>query len=265
MMSDEKIPTTVEAAAEEAAEAGRTFTERVSVSGGELIETVQSLLREAAVRKITVQDKDGRTLIEIPLYAGVAGALILGWATVLALIAAWFAQVSILIERDHGHDKGEPTVVGQAVERAAGSASSTASNLLGGVTAFLGSASRGAGEAARRAADALETRLNSAADKADEVADKAEAIDVQGVVTEATTTAQAAAGDARQHLSEALDSAGEAIQTGASELLPGDTSDAGALLAASEPRQCAAVTKAGTRCKRQAIAGSEFCSMHQIA
>ncbi len=105
--------------ADEAAEAGRTFTERVSVTGGELIETVQSLLREATVRKITIQDKDGRNLLEIPLYAGIAGALILGSATVLALIAAWFAQVSILIERDKGHDGG-PTVVGEAVERAGG-------------------------------------------------------------------------------------------------------------------------------------------------
>ena len=46
-MTDEMIPMT-----EEAAEAGRTITERVSVTGGELIETVQSLLREAAVRRI---------------------------------------------------------------------------------------------------------------------------------------------------------------------------------------------------------------------
>ena len=61
--------------ADEAVEAGRTFTERVSVTGGDLIETVQSLLREATVRKITIQDKDGRNLLEIPLYAGIAGAL----------------------------------------------------------------------------------------------------------------------------------------------------------------------------------------------
>ena len=120
--------------ADEAAEMGRTFTERVSVTGGELIETVQSLLREATVRRITIQDKDGRNLLEIPLYAGIAGALVLGSATVLALIAAWFAQVSILIERDKGHDGG-PTVVGEAVERAAGSASSAASQVVGGVTA----------------------------------------------------------------------------------------------------------------------------------
>jgi hypothetical protein len=191
---------------ESAAEAGHTFTERVSVAGGDLIKTVQALLREAAVRKITVQDKNGRTLVEIPLYAGVAGALILGSATVLALIAAWFAEVSILIERDKTFDDGSPTVVGEAVERAAGQAS----QVVGSVSAFFGSATRGASDAARRMADSLEARLNQTP--------AAETV-VEGEVVEA----------------------------------------------AAEPQQCAATTKAGARCKRPAMAGSDYCSLHQIA
>jgi hypothetical protein len=35
--------------------------------------------------------------------------------------------------------------------------------------------------------------------------------------------------------------------------------------AAAEPRQCAATTKSGTRCKRTAAVGSDYCSMHQPA
>ena len=50
--------------ADEAAEAGRTFTERVSVTGGDLIETVQSLLREATVRKIEISAQ-GKHLAEV--------------------------------------------------------------------------------------------------------------------------------------------------------------------------------------------------------
>ena len=205
-MTDETIPMQEE----RAAEAGHTFTERISVAGGDLIKTVQSLLREAAVRKITVQDKNGRTLVEIPLYAGVAGALILGSATVLALIAAWFAEVSILIERDKGFDDGAPTVVGEAVERAAGQANTAASQVIGSVSAFFGGATRGASDAARRMADSLEARLSQ---------------------TPAAETVVE----------------GEVVET------------------AAEPQQCAATTKAGTRCKRPAMAGSDYCSMHQIA
>ncbi len=30
-----------------------------------------------------------------------------------------------------------------------------------------------------------------------------------------------------------------------------------------EPKQCIAITKSGNRCKRNAVAGSDYCSMHQ--
>jgi hypothetical protein len=76
------------------------WSEELSVAGDQLVKTVQSLLREAVVRTITVKDRNGRTLIEIPLYAGAAGVLFLGWWSALLLIAAWFTEVSILIERE---------------------------------------------------------------------------------------------------------------------------------------------------------------------
>ena len=40
---------------------------------------------------------------------------------------------------------------------------------------------------------------------------------------------------------------------------------ADALADMAPERQCAAITKAGTRCKRPAMDGSEFCSIHQVA
>lgn len=255
-MTDETIPVQEESAAEM-----RTFTERVSVTGGELVETVQALLREAAVRKITVQDKDGRTLVEIPLYAGIAGALILGYATVLALIAAWFAQVSILIERDHASDRG-PSAVGEAMERAVGRATTASSQVVGSVMALLGSASQTASGTVNRLADSLETRLRA---QGEAMADAADVIDVQGVEVAAPEPPALTADDARRRVNEALDVARGDIQTDADDALPPDVEDAGELLAAAEPRQCAAITKAGSRCKRPAVVGSEFCSMHQVA
>lgn len=201
--------------AEELKEEAKTATERVSVAGGDLIKTVQALLREAAVRKITVQDKTGRTLIEFPLYAGIIGAVFVGSWTVLALIAAWFAEVSILIERDLDSDAefdGQPSVVGETVERTATSVSEAARSAAAGLGAALGSAAHAAGEMARRAADSLEGRLGH-----DDMAKAEEAAEVIIKAAEA----------------------------------------------AAEPNQCAALTKSGTRCKRTAVAGSEYCSTHQ--
>jgi len=205
--------------AEELKEEAKTATERVSVAGGDLIKTVQALLREAAVRKITVQDKNGRTLIEIPLYAGIIGAVFVGSWTVLALIAAWFAEVSILIERDIDSDAnfGEKTVAGEKMDRAATNVSDAARSAAAGLGAVLGSAAHAAGDLARRAADSLEGRMSH-----EEMSD------------EAMAKAQDAA--------EAIKAAAEA---------------------AAEPNQCIALTKSGTRCKRTAVAGSDYCSTHQ--
>lgn len=129
-------------------------TERISVAGSDLIKTVQGLLREAAVRRITVQDKNGRTLIEIPLYAGVIGALLIGSWTVLALVAAWFAEVSILIERDVDAD-GESSAAADALDRAAAGATEAARSAAGaaksGLGAAIGGAAHAAGDLARRA------------------------------------------------------------------------------------------------------------------
>ena len=101
-MTDETIPVQEESAAEM-----RTFTERVSVTGGELVETVQALLREAAVRKITVKSQSGKTLVELPLALGAAGVLLIGPATAWLLVAAWLARVSILIEYEAAPTKVE--------------------------------------------------------------------------------------------------------------------------------------------------------------
>lgn len=198
-------------------------TERISVAGSDLIKTVQGLLREAAVRRITVQDKNGRTLIEIPLYAGVIGALLIGSWTVLALVAAWFAEVSILIERDVDAD-GESSAAADALDRAAAGATEAARSAAGaaksGLGAAIGGAAHAAGDLARRAADSLEGRMGQADDYMAQGEKAAEAI-IQAAESAADT--------------------------------------------ATDPRQCAAITKSGTRCKRTAVAGSAYCSTHQPA
>jgi hypothetical protein len=79
---------------------GRKWTEEVTVASDQVVGKVQELLKEAAVRKITIKDDNGKKLLSIPLYAGVAGLLVFGPWSALALIAAWFAKVSILIERE---------------------------------------------------------------------------------------------------------------------------------------------------------------------
>lgn len=158
-MTDQSIP--VDEVEEPTGKAKAEWTEEVSVAGGRLIETIQELLREAVVRKIVVQDKDGKTLLEIPLYAGVLGVALLGYWSVLALIAAWFTEVSILIVREGMPDVPESDKEAAADIKAAAEAASVSVNEMAGKAGSAFSdviyrASKAASDLAARAADAME-------------------------------------------------------------------------------------------------------------
>ena len=76
----------------------RTRVEEFEVSGEKLIETVKELVHKGNIRRITIKDGDGKSLIEIPLTLGVVGAVLLPvWAAVGAL-AALVTKCTIVVE-----------------------------------------------------------------------------------------------------------------------------------------------------------------------
>ena len=74
-------------------------TEEYVVSGDKVVATVKELLHESNIRRISLQDEQGKTLIEIPLTLGVIGVLLIPtWAAVGA-IAALVAHLKIVVEK----------------------------------------------------------------------------------------------------------------------------------------------------------------------
>ncbi|MEN8143533.1 MAG: DUF4342 domain-containing protein [Gemmatimonadota bacterium] len=77
-----------------------TSTEEYEVKGDDLLSRVKELVREGNVRRITIKNDEGKTLIEIPLTFGLVGALLLPvWAAVGA-VAALVTNCSITVERE---------------------------------------------------------------------------------------------------------------------------------------------------------------------
>lgn len=99
-MSEEQIHVEEEKIGEESGKEKRTWEEQLHVDSDQIVGKVQELIKEAAVRKITIKDENGKTLLTIPLYAGIASLVIFGPWNALALLAAWFAKFSIIIERE---------------------------------------------------------------------------------------------------------------------------------------------------------------------
>jgi hypothetical protein len=77
----------------------KTRTEEFEVTGDQVVETVKRLVHQGNIRRITIKDTDGRSLIEIPLTLGVVGAVLLPvWAAVGAL-AALVTRCTIVVEK----------------------------------------------------------------------------------------------------------------------------------------------------------------------
>jgi hypothetical protein len=72
------------------------------VSGDTVVAKIKELLHEGKVRRLSLQTEEGRTLIEVPLTLGLAGA-VAGtliapvWAAIGA-IAALVAKLKIVVE-----------------------------------------------------------------------------------------------------------------------------------------------------------------------
>ena len=76
-----------------------TRTEEHQVGGDGLVAKVKELIREGNIRRISIKNGEGKTLIEIPLTIGVVG---LAFSPVLAAVgalAALAADFTLVVEK----------------------------------------------------------------------------------------------------------------------------------------------------------------------
>lgn len=74
-------------------------TEEYQVTGELLVAKIKELVHAGNIRRITIKNEEGKSLIEIPLTLGVVGAVLLPvWAAIGAL-AALVANLTIVIEK----------------------------------------------------------------------------------------------------------------------------------------------------------------------
>lgn len=74
--------------------------ESFKVSGEGLIKKFKDLVKEGNVRRITIKDKSGRTIIDIPLTIGVVGAVVAPVLAAVGAVAALITECTISVERE---------------------------------------------------------------------------------------------------------------------------------------------------------------------
>lgn len=137
------------------------INEQLEVAGNQLVERVRQLIDEGNVRRLIIRNQDGRTLLEIPLTAGVAVGGAVFWLNPLlaglGAIAALLARVSIEIVRE------EPEATMHDIEQSAqdvknrltggsgsGSSGSSGASSSGGGSSGMGGGSGSSGGSGTR-------------------------------------------------------------------------------------------------------------------
>ena len=77
----------------------RVHTEEFHVNGEELLARIKKILHEGNIRRIIIKDKEGKTVMEIPLTIGVVGVLLAPTLAALGAIAALVTEATVVVEK----------------------------------------------------------------------------------------------------------------------------------------------------------------------
>jgi hypothetical protein len=88
----------------------RSNVETIMAQGGQVVDLVKKLLHEGNVRRIVIQ-KDGRTVVDLPLTLGVVGAALAPALAVVGAAAALLTDCTIQVERTEEPPEEPPVQV----------------------------------------------------------------------------------------------------------------------------------------------------------
>lgn len=77
----------------------KTRTEEFQIDGDQLVAKIKELVHQGNIRRITIKNESGETLIEIPLTIGVVGVLLLPVIAAVGTIAALVTKCTIVLEK----------------------------------------------------------------------------------------------------------------------------------------------------------------------
>jgi len=79
-------------------------TEEFKASGSELLGKVKEIIREGNAKRIIIKNKDGKTILEVPLTLGVVGGVALTAMTpalvAIGTIAGLVTECSVVVEKE---------------------------------------------------------------------------------------------------------------------------------------------------------------------
>jgi Domain of unknown function (DUF4342) len=76
-----------------------TRTEEFKLEGGKVLDKIKELIHQGNIRRITIKNEEGKTLIEIPLTIGLVGAALLPVFAAVGALAAVASRMVVSVEK----------------------------------------------------------------------------------------------------------------------------------------------------------------------
>lgn len=77
----------------------KVHTEEFRVDGEKLIGKIKEIFHEGSIRRVIIKDKEGKTVMEIPVTFGVVGVLIAPQLAAIGAIAALLSEATVVVEK----------------------------------------------------------------------------------------------------------------------------------------------------------------------
>lgn len=77
----------------------KVHTEEFELQGEQIVTKIKELLRQGNIRRVTIKNDDGKTIVDFPLTVGVVGALLMPQLAALGAIAALLTNCTLLVEK----------------------------------------------------------------------------------------------------------------------------------------------------------------------
>lgn len=77
----------------------KVHSEEFRVDGEKLIAKIRELLHQGNIRRIIIKDKEGKTVMEIPVTLGVVGVLLAPQLAAIGAIAALLTEATVVVEK----------------------------------------------------------------------------------------------------------------------------------------------------------------------
>lgn len=78
-----------------------SFKESFTLKGEQLLNKINELVEEGNVRKVTINDKNGKEIMSFPLTIGVVGAVFAPVLAAVGALAALIGECTLTVEREN--------------------------------------------------------------------------------------------------------------------------------------------------------------------